>query len=817
MKNQLIQLAGENLYVFPQVVSILHESMDFDSHFIEKVAKSNSNLLFIVAKDLSSSDLHFPPYDLGTVVSIERIEGPHQSRKLYVKGKYRARRVSSSFSDPSLVSVEKLVSPEVPLQELKAAYAGLLDKFMAFCKVQNNLHAHELALGYWGIDMDKVHGMPTMTYLIHKLTQFSLYDFSFHPSENQHLLEVDHPVALAKEVEKTLDHLLLENIVEGYPCDEQEGKPKYPDPHHIKEEMNLMAILENVPLPYHAQNKSRPKAHPPKEERIPSRERILLAEILQHLDALNLPGKARGYVQEELDKLEILQETSNEYRETLSYLKIITKLPWSTQQEEAHLKEAETMLNTSHYGMDVVKKEMIRFMAERTLNKEAKGMVLCLVGPPGVGKTSLVRSMAKAMNREFLQLKLGGVSREAMIRGFERTYRSSAPGVIIKEMSRISSINPVMLLDEMDKISPHTHGDGDVASALLEVLDPSQNKEFQDHHLGIPYDLSQVFFVATANDVHKIPAPLRDRMEILFLEGYTRAQKFQILKDFLVEKKLQEPWLADRNIVIEDEVLLAIIDEHLAEPGIRSLERTLQKLFREVALRLLKEPVDALTITLENMQEFIDNASFQKKVSPKLRSPQVGRANTLKVQYGATGPRGAVGLLEVSQVPGHGHIKSTGNLGTVLHESVEVALSAIGLLAQSLGLPQNFREHHDFHIHFTEAGHKKDGSSAGVPLAMALASTLTGTPLRPDVAMTGEISLYGNIYAVGGVKAKIIGAYQAGMKKVLIPQSNEDVLAEIPPKILDALSIVPVGNILEAFDHVFLSPVLHEEAGPIIS
>lgn len=389
-----------------------------------------------------------------------------------------------------------------------------------------------------------------------------------------------------------------------------------------------------------------------------------------------------------------------------------------------------------------------------------------------------------------------------MIRGFERTYRSAIPGVFIKEMSNISSINPVILLDEIDKIGG-SHGEGDVASALLEVLDPTQNKAFRDHYLTMPYDLSNVLFIATANDLENIPTPLKDRMEIIYLDGYSREEKFNITKYYIVEKSLNEGWLKDYDITIDDDVLMTLVDQFSHEPGIRSLERSIASMYREMALKIATEQRESFHITTANMDEYFKMDEIVVTRQKMLRENQVGSANILKVRNKGTAQVGLVGTIEVSRFPGNGGVTSTGNLGDVMRESIDVAFSYLRLRAEPLNIAHDFIEKYDFHIHFPEAAVPKDGPSAGMAIVIAIISALTDQPIKGDVAMTGEVSLYGNIGSVGGVKEKIIGAYQAGMSKVIIPQANKDEIEGVPVKIREQLEVVAVDKMDEVLAHVF--------------
>lgn len=794
MRELMIQLAADNAYVLPEVATVIEEGFDFNMDLLKEAA-TKENPVFLVSYDLTSSDLTKEPYEIGTVVTIERIEQSNNKGKLFLKGLYRAKQ--SPYFDSKYVQVEKLQEKEVSLEKAKISFQRLLNKLMEYAKQEDSLHIYQTVEKFKHYDVQKINNLHTMAFLINKLTQIAMDECSFYPDENQKILEEGNMIIRATKVEENIDYLMINKYNETFQFPEYVHELPKIDDTNMQEDLKTIDLIEDIEIPRTTDfSKSKTKAN---YIEINSE----LEDIELEINKLKISREIHQKIQNEIDKARSLNKNSNEYRENINYLKLISQLPWENERLERDILEAESILNDSHYGMDKVKKEIMKFLAERKLNKNSKGTVLCLAGPPGVGKTSFVRSIAKALNKEFIQVKLGGVERESMIRGFERTYRGAMPGIFIKEMSNISSVNPVILLDEIDKISKGNSGEGDVASALLEVLDPSQNKEFRDHYLLVPYDLSKALFIATANEIDKIPDPLKDRMDIIYLNGYSRDEKYNIVKKYMVEKTLSDQWLKDFEIKIDDNVLMELIDQYVHEPGIRSLERSITKLFREIALKIELEKQNEFNITLENINEYFN---LNEKVTNNFnlfKENQIGRVNLLKVITNGNDTTGSVGVLEVSKFPGKGELISTGNLGEVIRESVEVAFSYIRLNAKQLKIEHDFKEKYDFHIHFPEAAVPKDGPSAGIAIVIAIISAIKNQPIKYDIATTGEVSLYGNIRPVGAIKEKIIGAYLAGITKVIIPQGNEEEIQEIPKNIREKIEIVLVKNLEEVFEHVF--------------
>jgi ATP-dependent Lon protease len=505
----------------------------------------------------------------------------------------------------------------------------------------------------------------------------------------------------------------------------------------------------------------------------------------------NLPQEADGVAKKQLKRLRSMQVGSAEYTVVRTYVDWILDVPWSESTDDnLEIAEVRKVLDEDHYGLDKVKKRIVEYLAVRKLKKDKKGPILCLLGPPGVGKTSLGRSIARALGRKFVRISLGGVHDEAAIRGHRRTYVGALPGQIIQGMKKSGTVNPVFMMDEVDKIGHDFRGDP--SAALLEVLDPEQNNAFADHYLEIPYDLSNVMFVATANIADPIPPPLRDRMEILEIPGYTRREKLAIAKQHLIPKQLEEHGLSTDQLVITDEAVEELIEHYTREAGVRSLERTVASVIRGVAVKVAEGDKSARTIkTEEDLREFLGPIKFTSEVAE--RTEETGVVTGLAW----TSVGGEILFIEVTKMYGSGKMQLTGQLGDVMKESAHAALSYVRTNAEKYGIPRDFLEKSDVHIHIPAGGMPKDGPSAGITMFTAIVSLLTGIRVRHDVAMTGEISLRGRVLPIGGVKEKTLAAHRAGIKRVIMPERNKADLEEVPKEIRDELEFVFVNKLDE--------------------
>jgi ATP-dependent Lon protease len=528
-------------------------------------------------------------------------------------------------------------------------------------------------------------------------------------------------------------------------------------------------------------------------------------DLRKRVEEKNMPEVARERALKEIERLEKMAGGSPEATVVRTYLDVLLDLPWSEADEERlDIGYTEQVLNDDHYALEEPKERILEFLAVRQLTKDIeesryKAPILCLVGPPGVGKTSLGKSIARSLNREFVRMSLGGVRDEAEIRGHRRTYIGSLPGRIIQGMKTAGKINPVFLLDEVDKMTADFRGDP--SSALLEVLDPEQNDTFSDHYLEIPYDLSKVMFITTANTMQTIPRPLLDRMEVIQIPGYTLDEKIQIARRYRVPQQLRDHGL-EGKLEIDDEAVRRIITKYTREAGVRNMDRMIAKAARKTAKEFLSEPwTEVRTVDAEGIRELLGVPPFRDDKAEN--QPQIGLTHGL-----AWTSVGGVTLdVEAVSVPGKGKLSLTGQLGEVMKESAQAGIAYLRNHSARFGLPADFHESRDLHVHVLEGATPKDGPSAGIAIATAVVSALTGHPLRGDVAMTGEITLRGRVLPIGGVKEKLLAAHQAGIKQVIIPEGNEANLEDVPDAILGDLRIIPVKE----FQEVLAVMLLPEE------
>lgn len=503
------------------------------------------------------------------------------------------------------------------------------------------------------------------------------------------------------------------------------------------------------------------------------------------IEEAGMPEEAREKAQAELSKLKMMSPMSAEATVVRSYVDWMVQVPWKARSKvKKDLGKAQEVLDADHYGLEKVKDRILEYLAVQARVNKLKGPILCLVGPPGVGKTSLGQSIAKATGRKYVRMALGGVRDEAEIRGHRRTYIGSMPGKLIQKMAKVGVKNPLFLLDEIDKMSSDMRGDP--ASALLEVLDPEQNNSFNDHYLEVDYDLSDVMFVATSNSMN-IPGPLLDRMEVIRLSGYTEDEKLNIAKQHLVAKQIQRNGLKESEITIEDSALVGVIRYYTREAGVRSLEREISKICRKAVKRiLLDKSIKHVRVNQENLKEFLGVQRFD--YGKATDQNQIGQVCGLAW----TEVGGDLLTIETTNMPGKGKLTYTGSLGDVMQESIQAAMTVVRARAEKLRINADFYEKRDIHVHVPEGATPKDGPSAGIAMCTALVSSLTGNPVRADVAMTGEITLRGEVLPIGGLKEKLLAAHRGGIKRVLIPKENERDLEEIPANVKQDLEIYPV-------------------------
>lgn len=542
---------------------------------------------------------------------------------------------------------------------------------------------------------------------------------------------------------------------------------------------------------------------------------VKVEEFRKKIETCGMHEEARKEAMRELSRMEKIPEASAEYGVIMTYLDWMTALPWQEETKDyLDIDHSREVLDEDHYSLEKIKERILEFLAVRQLRQsraderdEAKatddlirrdreGAILCFVGPPGIGKTSLGQSIARAMGRKFFRISLGGIRDEAEIRGHRRTYIGALPGRFIQAVRRVASKNPVIMLDEVDKVGSDWRGDP--SSALLEVLDPEQNREFRDHYLDVPFDLSQVMFIATANLLDTIPAPLRDRLEILELSGYTDEEKLNIAQQYLLPRQKRENGLRENELNITDKAVIRIMRDHTREAGVRNLERKLGAVCRKIAVKVAKNEVENVHVDCEQIQDYLGKPAFAYDLAERLEIP--GVATGLAV----TSVGGDILFVEATKMPGKNGLKITGKLGDVMKESVEAAVSYVRARTEDFGLDEDFFEKHDLHIHIPAGATPKDGPSAGVTLVTAITSLLTGRNVRKDVGMTGEITLRGKVLPVGGIKDKILAAHRAGLKTIILPSRNEKDLDDIPESAAKDLEIILVDEVGDVLKHALV-------------
>jgi len=526
-----------------------------------------------------------------------------------------------------------------------------------------------------------------------------------------------------------------------------------------------------------------------------------LDDLESRIEAKEMPDEVSKVVRKQFNRLQQMQPASSEYGVTRTYVETLLDIPWSeTTTDNLDIHNARTILDEDHYGLEKVKDRLVEFLAVRKLREDMKGPILCLVGPPGVGKTSLGKSVARALGREFVRISLGGVHDEAEIRGHRRTYVGALPGRIVQALRKAKTANPVIMLDEIDKVGRDFRGDPQ--SALLEVLDPEQNNTFSDHYVELPVDLSRVLFIANANQIDTISAPLRDRMEMIDIPGYTPTDKKNIAIHFLLPKQLEGHGITSDHVEVAVSAVDGIIDRYTREAGVRTLERRVADICRKVAVKVatddLKEPI---LVERENLSEFLGPERYEREMAERVTDPGI----TTGLAWTPSG--GDILFIEATRSEGKGELRLTGQLGDVMKESALAALSYLKMRASSFGLAPSFMRESDVHIHFPAGAVPKDGPSAGVAIFTTLLSLFTGVRVRDDVAMTGEITLRGNVLPVGGIKEKLLAAQRAGIKRVLLPERNRKDLVDVAEEVLNDLEIIFIKKVTEVPEHALTEAI----------
>lgn len=755
--------------IFPNTVIHFDVGREKSIHALEK-AMADDKLLFVSTQ--KDDNVLIPTFDdiysIGTIVRIKqmlKIQG--DAVRVLVEGVCRAQLIQPLEEEEFMSCTVKVLEEELDMEQLlpedKAAIKLLTESFIEYAALTGQV-SDDL--------VDKAISSESPLAVVDKITNELLIrtnrkqkvlealDFSERVQILTAIIAEENEIAV---IEKELSKKVKENI--------DHNQKEY----FLREKMK--AIQEELGVNEDAG--------------------LEAADWLKELEELHLSEKVEEKIKKEINKFSKMMPSSAEATVIRNYVETILALPWNQASKvNVNLKKAEKILNEDHYGLDKVKERVLEYLAVIHLSKAIKGPILCLVGPPGVGKTSIARSIAKASGREFVRMSLGGVRDEAEIRGHRRTYIGAIPGRVISCLKDAGTNNPVFLFDEVDKIGADFKGDP--ASALLEVLDPEQNNTFTDHFLEVPFDLSRVMFITTANSTDTIPRPLLDRMEIVEVPGYTEEEKVKIAQRYLIPKKVKEHGLKKDNIKISERAVHDLINYYTRESGVRNLEREVANLCRKVARKIVSAKAKSYSITPSNLEKYLGKHRFHFDIVEG--ENQVGV--TTGLAWTAVG--GDTLQIETTAVAGSGKLVLTGQLGDVMQESAKAGISYIRSVADELGIEEDFYKKYDLHVHVPEGAVPKDGPSAGVTMCTAVISTLTDTPVRRDVAMTGEVTLRGKVLPVGGIREKVLAAHRAGIKKVLLPKDNAPDIDEIPNTVRRKMEFVLIDHVSKALDEALV-------------
>ncbi|MCF7475450.1 endopeptidase La [Vibrio sp. J2-4] len=742
-----------DVVVYPHMVIPLFVGREKSISCLETAMETNKQVLLVAQKQADTDEPTVDDlFEVGTVATIlQLLKLPDGTVKVLVEGQQRAKINHFKESDFFLAEAEFVVTPELDEREQEVIVRSAINQFEGFIKLNKKIPP-EVLTSLNGIDEAARLADTIAAHMPLKLV------------DKQQVLEIvdvtERLEFLMGQMESEIDLLQVEKRIRGRVKKQMEKSQRE---YYLNEQMKAiqkeLGEMEDAPDEFETLQKK--------------------------IDESKMPQEAREKTEQELQKLKMMSPMSAEATVVRSYIDWMVSVPWAKRSKvKKNLAKAEEILNEDHYGLERVKERILEYLAVQNRINKLKGPILCLVGPPGVGKTSLGRSIASATGRKYVRMALGGVRDEAEIRGHRRTYIGSLPGKLIQKMSKVGVKNPLFLLDEIDKMSSDMRGDP--ASALLEVLDPEQNNSFNDHYLEVDYDLSDVMFVATSNSMN-IPGPLLDRMEVIRLSGYTEDEKLNIAKRHLVDKQVKRNGLKPDEIIIEDSAIIGIIRYYTREAGVRNLEREISKICRKAVKNiLLDKDIKSVTVTMDNLKEYLGVQRFDYGKADE--SNRIGQVTGLAW----TEVGGDLLTIETQSMPGKGKLTQTGSLGDVMQESIQAAMTVVRSRAEKLGINTDFYEKKDIHVHVPEGATPKDGPSAGTAMCTALVSALTGNPVKAEVAMTGEITLRGEVLPIGGLKEKLLAAHRGGIKTVLIPKDNERDLEEIPDNVIADLEVIPV-------------------------
>jgi len=739
-----------DVVIFPHMMTPFVVGRESSVRALEEALASDKKIFLATQHDASVDEPKANEiYQVGTVVNIvQSLKLPDGNIKVLVEGIERGKVLqiidTEGFMQASVRLARYAVETNAQLEAAMQRVTSLFEQYVKLCQSLN----YETMIA--AVRMED----PA------KLTDTIAANLQLSIEEKQELLEIFDPAdrltRIADVLDVEIEKLNMDRTIQS----------------RVKRQM------ERAQKEYYLNEKIKAI-----QKELGRGEKSEFDELKKKVENAGMPKEVKDKALQELKKLEAMPPMSAESTVSRNYLDWLLAVPWKKRSKEIrNISRAEKVLNEDHYGLEKIKERILEFLAVRQLVKNPKGSILCFVGPPGVGKTSLGMSIAKATGRKFVRMSLGGVRDEAEIRGHRRTYIGALPGQIIQMMKKAGTKNPVFMLDEVDKMSMDFRGDP--SAALLEVLDPEQNFMFIDHYLDVEYDLSQVFFVATANVLHTIPPALQDRMEVLRLHGYTEPEKVEIAKQFLVKKQMEQAGLNEKNVKFTDDAITSLIRSYTREAGVRNLEREIGNVCRKIARKVVKEGSNyAVAVTTDNVNDFLGVIKFRDTVAHE--KSEVGLVTGLAW----TEVGGSILSTEATVVDGKGKLTLTGKLGDVMQESAHAAMSYIRSRASRLGLTREFYRNFDIHVHVPEGAIPKDGPSAGITIATAIASSLSKIPVRRDLAMTGEITLRGKVLPIGGLKEKLLAAHRAGLFEVILPKDNEKDVAEVPENLRSAMKL----------------------------
>jgi ATP-dependent Lon protease len=762
---ELPAVALRDYVIFPMMVTPLDVGRPKSIRAVDAVAADLRVFITVMQKDKDIQDPQPPDdlYQIGTLVNIVRMmRSPEGHIHLLLRGIARVQIEEWTQTDPYLKARYSIIDETVEQTiEVQALVNSVLDLFRRVIQLSPHLPDEAINL------------VASLTSPA-QIADVVITAINLTPQDRQRFLEMTDPVHRLKELIPLLSREI--QVLELTQKIQEQARQELDK---AQREFILRQQLREI------------------QKELGETTEAEIEELRQKIEGAGMPEEVKEVALRELDRLSKMHPAAAEYTVSRTYIDWLISLPWNKVTEDnLDITHAKQVLDEDHHDLDDVKERLLEFLAVRKLKQDTKGPILCFVGPPGVGKTSLGQSIARALGRKFIRMSLGGMRDEAEIRGHRRTYVGALPGRIIQGLRQAGTKNPVFMLDEVDKLGFDFRGDP--AAALLEVLDPEQNHTFVDHYLDVPFDLSQVLFICTANITDTIPPALLDRMEVIRLPGYSHEEKLQIAKRYLVPRNLKEHGLTEDHVEFTDEALSVIVKQYTREAGVRNLNREIANICRKVARRVAEGNTEKVIVTPENVSEFLGPPKFLEEIAE--RRPQVGVATGLAwTPFG-----GSVLFVETTKMPGKGALIITGYLGEIMKESAQAALSYVRSRSEQLGIHEDFFSKHDIHIHVPAGAIPKDGPSAGITMATALASLATGRPVRRDVAMTGEITLTGRILPVGGIKEKVLAAKEAGINEIILPAQNEKDLVEIPEHIRSALRFYFVENMDEVLELALL-------------